>query len=81
MAIPRSRLVALPSVASPRASGRSVSLEIPPNQTSIARVRSRHQTGGTPLNWGRLWHWLGTGRDATSSVQTVEARFSGDKIP
>lgn len=81
MAIPRYRLAAPAAVVGRSASGAGARLEIPPNQTSIARVRSRHQTGGTPLNWARLWHWLGTGRDATTSVQTVEARFSGDKIP
>ena len=81
MAIPRYRLAAPAAVVGRAASGAGARLEIPPNQTSIARVRSRHQTGGTPLNWGRLWLWLGTGRDAKNVVQTVEARFSGDKIP
>ena len=81
MAIPRYRLPAPAAVVGRSASGAGARLEIPPNQTSIARVRSRHQTGGTPLNWGRMWRWLGAERGAATTVQTVEARFSGDKIP
>lgn len=81
MAIPRSRLVASSYVVTPRASGRSVSLEIPPNQTSIARVGNRRQAGGMLLNWERVWQWLGMRREATTLAPTVEAAFSGDKIP
>lgn len=81
MAIPRYRLAAPPPMSTPRAPSRRSSLEIPPNQTSIARASVRRQAGGTPLNWGRMWQWLGVRRGAAASSQTVEAAFSGDKIP
>ncbi|WP_394002629.1 hypothetical protein ACF3M1_16890 [Luteimonas sp. WGS1318] len=81
MAIPRYRLAVPPPVNTPRVSSRRSSLEIPPNQTSIARSSVRRQAGGTPLNWGRMWQWLGMRREAVTDTQTVEAAFSGDKIP
>lgn len=67
--------------ASPSPRRRANGMEIPPNQSSSARLTTPKRLQAGHAGWGWLWAWLP--RSAARQVRpaTVEDRFSGDKIP
>ncbi len=56
-------------------------MEIPPNQSSSARLSTPRRLQAGHAGWGWLWSWLPGATPARGVPDTVEARFSGDKIP
>lgn len=56
-------------------------LEIPPNQSSSARIAVPRGVRGGGFDWRRMWAWLGTSTLDQGIPPPVEACFSGDKIP
>lgn len=56
-------------------------MEIPPNQSSSARIATPKRLQAGHAGWGWLWAWLPGNARRPVVPATVEDRFSGDKIP
>ena len=81
MAAPRVRLAVARPAPVRTAPGRRSRMEIPPNQSSSARLSTPRRLQAGHAGWGWLWSWLPGAPPARGVPDTVESYFSGDKIP
>ncbi len=81
MSSPPSRVFRAAGPARPAVRRRDARMEIPPNQSSSARLSVPKRLQGGQVGWGWLWSWLPGGAAARTAPDTVESRFSGDNIP
>lgn len=81
MSSPRRAVPHAPRPAAVPARRRGSRMEIPPNQSSSARLSTPRRLQAGHAGWGWLWSWLPGATPARGVPDTVESRFSGDKIP
>jgi len=81
MSAPRPAAPPAPRPATAPARRRGLRMEIPPNQSSSARLATPKRLQAGHAGWGWLWSWLPGNARRRSAPASIEDRFSGDKIP